>query len=358
MFSLNDNTSSNNLPFDGGFSAKWKGIYDDGTDLSDGQHMLFVKVVDQDNNDTLFYDENSILNPYAYAYFNYYSLPHVVSTSPKNGAVNVHTDGPIAITFNHAMDTSSVQGAITASPALVDPTFTWSNGNKTVTIDDAYFLDANQIYTVTISDSAMDTNGVHLDGDKDGQAGGSYVFSFTTAAQENYNITSFSSDYFDGTQHWVKSGTKSFTVQVVDDSDTPISITTPPQITCSAGLVSFTNPGSATATWNGEVSISASDGPATFSAENGVSLTGITEFMIDITPPALQAVAIGAPSCKCPNGAIAIELNATDSGSGVADVAPTGLGLYANGCYAPGTYEYGASSITDYVGNTTSFVAS
>ncbi len=347
-YALRNLGSGTQLPYEGPFAVKWKGMLADGSYTSSGEHTLYVIVYDHDENQS----------PATTINFKINTPPIVVSTNPANGATNVSTDSPISITFDRAMDTTSVQGAITISPALVEPTFIWSNGNKTVTIDDAYVLDENQTYTVTISDSAMDINGVHLDGDKDGQPGGNYVFSFTTGAQENYKITSFNSDYFDGTQYWVKSGTKAFTIQVVDDGGTPISTTTPPQITCSAGAVSFTNPGAATSTWNGEVTISGGDGPATFSATNGNSLTGIKAFMIDTTPPKLESVPIAAPACNCPSGPIAVQLNATDSGSGVADVVLAGLGLYVNGCYAPGDYEYGATSITDHVGNTASFVDS
>ena len=462
-FSLNDNANANNLPYDGSFSATWDGKLADGTIPSDGQHVLFVKIVDEDNNDTLFTDANGDLNSYARIYFTIQGPPRVESTLPASGASGVSTTSPITVIFNHDMDPATATNAsITISPSVSNMALSWTdsktltisssltpstnysvtvsesfkdihgiqldgdkdghvggnysfsfstsyppkiistlpaNGATGVLVSDPITITFNQemdpatatdssitlspsvsgltvnasgssvtlnhqsqqyqpntVYTVLVSDALKSIHGIQLDGDEDGQAGGSYSFSFTTTG-DRYTITSFSSDYFDGSQHWVKAGDKAFTVQVTDNSGIAISTTTVPKIVCSGGAVTFSNSG-ASSVWVGTVTVSGGDGLAVFSTTDNSPLTGITKFMIDTTTPTLEGVALASTSCTCPYGPIAFQFNATDSGSGVADVTPVGLGLYANGCFDPGDYEYGASLITDKVGNSTNLIGS
>ena len=279
------------------------------------------------------------------------SPPKVVSTDPANLATGVALTKTITVTFDQAIDPATANDStITVDPSVSG--LTVNAGGSGVTLNHQGQFEPNTVYTVTVSDSVKSALGIQLDGDGDGNAGGSYTFAFTTA-NENYNITSFSGDYFDGSQYWVKSGSKSFTVEVIDDSGNAVTTSTPPQITCSGGAVSFSGSGPSSS-WSGSVSVSGGDGPATFSTTNGASLSGITQFMIDTKPPRLQSAGgADSPSCNCPNSGIAFNFYAEDDGSGLADVEPAGLGLFASGCYAPGDYEYGASLLKDNVGNTT-----
>ncbi|MCK4420628.1 Ig-like domain-containing protein, partial [candidate division WOR-3 bacterium] len=86
---------------------------------------------------------------------------------------------PITIAFSKVMDTSSTQGAISSTPAI-SYTTSWTNEDKTLNLNPDDYLDYCEEYKVTISDDATDTAGVRLDGDEDGEPGGTYTFFFTT----------------------------------------------------------------------------------------------------------------------------------------------------------------------------------
>jgi len=92
--------------------------------------------------------------------------PIVISTDPSNGLQNVPVDiNQISITFSKPMDHTSTENAISASfsytPSWVD--------EKTVNLQVTDTLDYLTEYTVTISDAAMDTSGIQLDGNGDGE---------------------------------------------------------------------------------------------------------------------------------------------------------------------------------------------
>ena len=135
--------------------------------LPSGEHSLIARITDINGNSI----ERSI-------HFKIKNYPIVESTVPASGATGVSLTAPITITFDHEMNPTVTQAAVSVSPALQAPTYAWSNGNKILTIDDTYELDENTTYTVTVSDAAQDVDGNRLDGDKDGQEGGNYIFSF------------------------------------------------------------------------------------------------------------------------------------------------------------------------------------
>jgi len=103
--------------------------------------------------------------------------PIVKSTDPANNSRNVSVDKPpISFTFSKPMDLLVTNNAIQTSFSCGK---TWS-GDKKVELKPNDYLDYCKEYTVTITDAAVDTGGVHLDGNNDGDAGDDYIFKFTT----------------------------------------------------------------------------------------------------------------------------------------------------------------------------------
>lgn len=104
--------------------------------------------------------------------------PEISSTNPTEGLTSVAIDQSISITFNEAMDTSSV--TISCSP---DPsgwgTGTWSDGDTVVTYTHTDF-DNNTLYAITVT-AAQDAVGNDLTGDDD--------FTFTTIAADAPSIS-------------------------------------------------------------------------------------------------------------------------------------------------------------------------
>jgi len=105
-------------------------------------------------------------------------FPLILSTSPAKSAHHVNVNLPITITFNEAMNTGSVESAVSISPST-NVTFSW-NGN-TLVMTPVSGLQGSQNYTVTVAGSATDLAGNVLDGNADGTGGDGFVLNFTTA---------------------------------------------------------------------------------------------------------------------------------------------------------------------------------
>jgi hypothetical protein len=99
--------------------------------------------------------------------------PRVVGTSPFDGQGNVDLSRGISITFSEPMDTEATQEAVSLLGITVDQ-FSWSNGDRTLTISASLLRD--RAYTVTVSEGAQDPAGNALDS--------SHSFTFTTVGEE------------------------------------------------------------------------------------------------------------------------------------------------------------------------------
>jgi N-acetylmuramoyl-L-alanine amidase len=107
------------------------------------------------------------------------SAAPVVSAVDPWDLTSVSIDQPIVLTFSMDMDRSSVESAISLSPAA-PVSFAWPD-NSTLQIDIAqlaYYTD----YTLTINGSVAKnaSGGDFLDGDNNGVAGGNYTLMFST----------------------------------------------------------------------------------------------------------------------------------------------------------------------------------
>lgn len=125
------------------------------------------------------------------------TLPVVLETIPENGAVNVALDAEIQITFSEFVDMQTGSVAVACTQSGVQ-TFGGINNVKTVGIPTTDFIATDEctvfLYAMTITDRDGTIN--QLDGDKDGNEGGDYIFSFTVVP--DYAPEVISSDPADG----------------------------------------------------------------------------------------------------------------------------------------------------------------
>ena len=110
------------------------------------------------------------------------NLPIVTSVAPTNlNAVSVKN--PLELTFNNKMDKTSIESALSFSPAA-SYTCAWTNNDYTLSIDISQF-NTSAAYTLTLNGSiAKDKEGRFLDGAKTDTEKTNYVLNFTTAAPD------------------------------------------------------------------------------------------------------------------------------------------------------------------------------
>jgi len=109
--------------------------------------------------------------------------PIVRSTDPSDNSMEVPINkSSITIAFSKPMD-------VVATADAVQTSFTCNKvwlGDEELQLRADDYLDYCKDYTITVTDAAMDTAGVHLDGntDSDGRPGGDHIFSFNTEKPE------------------------------------------------------------------------------------------------------------------------------------------------------------------------------
>lgn len=85
----------------------------------------------------------------------------IIANVVNNGCLGNPTITPIEINFSHTMDTPVTQSAISFSPSLTG-SFSWSNGNQTVTFSpDQRFIYGIR-YTINISTNARSIDNINL----------------------------------------------------------------------------------------------------------------------------------------------------------------------------------------------------
>mgnify|MGYP002395040992 CR=1 FL=1 len=106
-------------------------------------------------------------------YYDYTPPPaplEILSATPKDSILNL--TAPIIISFNQAVDRSSVISSLQISPALNDMEYIWSDGDSTLTIHHADFI-PNREYTVTLTNVAESKLGTTF---PDGYTNSSWTF--------------------------------------------------------------------------------------------------------------------------------------------------------------------------------------
>lgn len=109
--------------------------------------------------------------------------PTVESTNPANNDSLYPGYENLVINFTRQMDRSSTENAISISPS-VGVTFSWSNSDKTLTINTSNFAFSSS-YQITINPSAQGKFGHPFDGNGDGTPGDSYIMTIFTKQQDN-----------------------------------------------------------------------------------------------------------------------------------------------------------------------------
>ncbi|MBI5509652.1 MAG: Ig-like domain-containing protein, partial [Deltaproteobacteria bacterium] len=120
--------------------------------------------------------------------------PTVVSVYPGSGYRDVALGAAVVITFSEAMwpMTVSPQSVRLIGPGGdVSGTRTLSFGNRVVTLTPDQPLAPSADYTLIAvgdgADAVADTSGIALDGDNDGESGGSFISTFVTTARPTYD---------------------------------------------------------------------------------------------------------------------------------------------------------------------------
>ena len=107
--------------------------------------------------------------------------PFVLHLTPEADVLSVRR--PIEMTFSRRMNRTSVEQAISFSPAAPDVIFTWYN-DYALSIN-IRSLQSETNYTLTINGSiAQSLDGEFLDGNHDGTPGGNFVMQFQTEYQD------------------------------------------------------------------------------------------------------------------------------------------------------------------------------
>ncbi len=105
--------------------------------------------------------------------------PYVASSTPAEGDSLFPAWDPIVVDFSRPMVPATVVAAFT-SPAGVDGTFAWANGNRRMIFTPDSTLDFLTEYSFTIDGSALDAYGHPFDGNGNGTGGDSLTVTFRT----------------------------------------------------------------------------------------------------------------------------------------------------------------------------------
>lgn len=119
--------------------------------------------------------------------------PYMASVSLDSGSF-LDIGEPLVLEFSRMMNKASVENALTLTPNVENLAYTWLSGS-TLKISSANFAFVTD-YTLEIMDSATDASPyAHgFDGDADGEAGGSFILSFSTSPADI--MAPISSDIF------------------------------------------------------------------------------------------------------------------------------------------------------------------
>jgi methionine-rich copper-binding protein CopC len=147
------------------------------------------------------------------------------ATVPSDGATGVAVDTSIQLTFSEAMDTASVEGALSFAPAIAC-TFAWSSGDTVLTCDPDSDLAAGTDYDVTVSTSAQDADGTSL------EAAASFGFE-TAAGPTPPAPTVVTVDPADGATGVPRNRSVTLTFsEPMDEASTEAALSFAPPVTC------------------------------------------------------------------------------------------------------------------------------
>ncbi|NQV13938.1 family 10 glycosylhydrolase, partial [bacterium] len=136
----------------------------DGTQDHNGSYFYSATMFDRYWNESLPTSsvESGILESFA---------PVAMEFYPEDGDT-VDVNSVLSFRFSKTMDTESVESAFSISPPIEIGNFSWSESNHRLLVYAESNFEFLSTYIVTLSESALDINGVAFDGDADGEAGG------------------------------------------------------------------------------------------------------------------------------------------------------------------------------------------
>ncbi|MFZ2324834.1 MAG: Ig-like domain-containing protein, partial [Ignavibacteriaceae bacterium] len=108
--------------------------------------------------------------------------PTITSTSPVDNDSLYPGKNNITINFSRPINIATVDSNIVFSPD-VSAAFTWSSGNKTLTINTTNF-DFDTVYQITVKGNIEDQYEHLFDGNGDGVSGDDYVFNIKTKVED------------------------------------------------------------------------------------------------------------------------------------------------------------------------------
>ena len=135
-------------------------------------------------------DGITLEDEYTWSFTTIKKPPEVESVEPSQFAFDVEVDADILIYFDSAMNRDSTEKALSFTNEDTDEefdsssgSFEWSNKDKTLLFNPFFDFEEGVTYSVTLKSTAEDTEGIALDGDKDGIGGedeeDDYSWSFT-----------------------------------------------------------------------------------------------------------------------------------------------------------------------------------
>ncbi|HID94226.1 MAG TPA: hypothetical protein EYP60_09045, partial [bacterium (Candidatus Stahlbacteria)] len=151
--------------------------YFDGTQDYNGRYFYAATALDR------YWNESEISNVVGSDSIPSFA-PVVIATIPLEGDT-ISINSPIVIYFSKTMDVTSFENAISITPTIDIAQLSWSDGNKTLTIETSECFQYDTEYTLTIEPLAKDINGKPLDGNGDGIGGDPFILNFRTKAVDD-----------------------------------------------------------------------------------------------------------------------------------------------------------------------------
>ncbi len=157
-FSLDNSTWGSWTNFTYDYSSPWNWTFD----FPDGEGYYEFMSLARDKADI---DENKTFAAEAMCQYADGVAPYVVSSLPLLNATGVPVNASISVTFSEPMNITNAISAGSITPTSLNPTFVWSNNNKTLEMIPSSNLTQNTTYTVLFNKSASDLAGNQMSSD-------------------------------------------------------------------------------------------------------------------------------------------------------------------------------------------------
>jgi hypothetical protein len=106
--------------------------------------------------------------------------PQMLSTSPFDGQIDAYTGQAIDIVFDQPMNTSSVENAVTISPAIEYRVY-WTQDDTVASLQPLKPIAFNTTYSVTVGTGSTSADGIPMETE--------YGFEFATGLEDSPRVT-------------------------------------------------------------------------------------------------------------------------------------------------------------------------